>query len=527
MLPLRYLRRHFYALFLTHVGFQHLASALTVGGALQQDPRAWEEAVLAPEAGLAVFRPAGANGSAPGLRLLAGDPRSWERAVFSPEGAEPLLRPTSAGARPPHLSREDISAIDAKEKAAPTKLAGIPTALVVLMAAAAAVNFTLCCALRGTRSEGLPQRDPRPPAEWPRARGSISSAGGGVLSAPRPRLRPWPAHGRRGAGPGSSSEIESQVTIEDSTPSMRTDQLTIVEAKDIVLCPLLVVPANNRCVCLVTMCATNVQQDVVIPVRGIGGANLFKIRMNESGAGGPRIQVETVDSNVLAYVSTDPLWRSGVSQPAPSPREGARGQGPSLQICWPSGRPFGCLRKAGSKAWAVQLDGREQDVLTFVGDLRGGTVNVNTLSMQAVASTSHVSLRDYRATVRAHCDAGLVILALVAIEKCEALACKENALTVGDLPQALTAGDAGCQAGGPGETTASGSSGNADRGSTHSGSNSRTNSAANGTAGSAGSRSPEVRSDGHASDSSQRGQQRHCSDGHVSDQSIRSQHVSD
>ncbi|CAK0895575.1 unnamed protein product [Prorocentrum cordatum] len=511
MLPLRYLRRHFYALFLTRVGFQHLASALTVGGALQQDPRAWEEAVLAPEAGLAVLRPAGANGSAPGLRLLAGDPRSWERAVFSPEGAEPLLRPTSAGDRPPHLSREDISAIDAKEKAAPTKLAGIPTALVVLMAAAAAVNFTLCCALRGTRSEGLPQRDPRPPAEWPRARGSISSAGGGVLSAPRPRLRPWPAHGRRGAGPGSSSEIESQVTIEDSTPSMRTDQLTIVEAKDIVLCPLLVVPANNRCVCLVTMCATNVQQDVVIPVRGIGGANLFKIRMSESGAGGPRIQVETVDSNVLAYVSTDPLWRSGVSQPAPSPREGARGQGPSLQICWPSGRPFGCLRKAGSKAWAVQLDGREQDVLTFVGDLRGGTVNVNTLSMQAVASTSHVSLRDYRATVRAHCDAGLVILALVAIEKCEALACKENALT----------------AGGPGETTASGSSGNADRGSTHSGSNSRTNSAANGTAGSAGSRSPEVRSDGHASDSSQRGQQRHCSDGHVSDQSIRSQHVSD
>merc|ERR1719382_1783814 len=135
-----------------------------------------------------------------------------------------------------------------------------------------------------------------------------------MVSAARSRQRAWhpgagalaaAPRGRRGSGAGSgSSEIESQVTIEDSSPSMMTDQMPIMEAKDIVLCPLLVVPASNRCVCLVTMCATNEKQDAVVPVRGVGGADLFKIRMSEAGVGGPRIQVETVDSNVLAYVST-------------------------------------------------------------------------------------------------------------------------------------------------------------------------------------------------------------------------------
>jgi len=239
--------------------------------------------------------------------------------------------------------------------------------------------------------------------------------------------------------------------------------------------------------------------------------------MSEAGVGGPRIQVETVDSNVLAYVSTEPLWRSGGPLPGGSPREGA----PSLRICWPSGRPFGCLRKAGHRAWAVQVDGRQQDVLSFVGDLRGGCVNVNTLSMQSVAATSHVSGRDYRATVRAHCDAGLVILALVAIEKCEALACSESAPTVGDLPQALATAHAAAKAD-VRDTTASGSSGGAAPGSndtsngtsdnTHGTSNSAsnsttpsvTNSACAATVGNSGSGSGEARSDGHASDASQK-----------------------
>lgn len=537
MFPFRYLR-HVHVLVLIHVGARPLASALAVGGAVQQ------EALLAPVAGAAPPRPAGGPV----------DPKSWERAVLSPEGDEPLLRPKPEGTEPAHYApRADISAIshpgdDARGRAAPEKIIGIPTALAVLMVVAAAVNAMLCCALRGPRTEGLPQREYRPAAEWPRAKGSISSLGGSMVSAVRSRQRAWhPAagaaaaapRGRRGSGHGSgSSEIESQVTIEDSSPSMMTDQMPIMEAKDIVLCPLLVVPANNRCVCLVSMSATNEKQDVVIPVRGVGGANLFRIRMNESGAGGPRIQVETVDGNALAYVSTEPLWRAGGRPPPP---EGARSPGPVLRICWPSGRPFGCLRKAGNRAWAVQVDGREQDVLSFVGDLRGGSVNVNTLSMQAVASTSHVSGRDYRATVRAHCDAGLVVLALVAIEKCEALACTESAPTVGDLPGALAAAPgAMTPKAGVGDTTASGSSGGAARGSNGTPdyspgtSNSATNSAHNSACGSSGGAargshgtpdyppgtsnsapnsaknsvsnggSREVRSDGHASDASQR-----------------------
>jgi len=98
--------------------------------------------------------------------------------------------------------------------------------------------------------------------------------------------------------------------------------------------------------------------------------------------------------------------------------------------------PFGCLRKAGSKAYAVQLDGCEQDVLSFVGDFTHFNLSVNTLGMQSVASVCQVHSRECRATVRAHCDAGLVLLVLVAIEKCEALARREGVL-VAKKPSAI------------------------------------------------------------------------------------------
>lgn len=532
MFPFRYFRRHALALVLLHAGVQTLASALAVDGAVERDPRGREKDGPAPEAGSAALRPAGgADGSPPRPGTRAGDPRGWEQAVLAPEGDAPLLGRTPVGAELGNQSREDISVISAwddegRRKAPVEKIAGIPTALAVLMAVAAAVNAILCCALCGSRQEGLPQRNFQPSVERPRGKGSISSLGGSMMSAARLKQRMWPvtaaptaSRNRRDSGRGSSSEIESQAgTIDDSTPSMMTDQMPIMEAKDIVLCPLLVVPANNRCVCLVTMCATSQKQDVVVPVRGVGGADLFKIRMSESGAGGSRIQVETVDSNVLAYVSTDPLWRTGGSLPTPSPREGARSPGERLRICWPSGRPFGCLRNAGNRAWAVQMDGREQDVLSFVGELRGGNVSVNTLRMQSVASAETIG-REFRATVRAHCDAGLVMLALVAIEKCEALAaaaavtlaaamapattlavaCRESPPTVGELAPPLAAERGASKADAlAAERALSGST----HGVSNSASNSASNSVTNSDRGATNGNSSEPRSDEQGPDAS-------------------------
>lgn len=443
---------HALILVVIHVSAQSLVSALTFGQTLQADPHGWEEAVLDPEGDSPLLRSAAANGSA--RQAGPWSSRGWEEAVLVPEGDGPLLRHStnhtieynatrnkSYEGGPSKANFSDYAGTpghSADSRMSKRTNPGFPWLLVVILVLVCVLNGLLCCAFQESQTEGLPHTERRSP-EWPRAKGSQSSLGTSVVSDMRQKRfsSGWSAYHSSAyqssavqeSRLSSDTECRSETTIEDSHYGM-VEESALLEAKDIVLCPLLLVPASNRCVCLVNLSASAEKQDIALPVRGIGGACLFRININErSGSLSPRIQVETTAGDELAYICTEPLWRDGSARPQPLQEADGAPAGRYLRICWPSGRPFGCLRKAGGKAYAVQLDGCEQDVLSFVGDFNHFNLSVNTLGMQSVASVTNVSSRECRATVRAHCDAGLVLLVLVAIEKCEALVRREGVLS--------------------------------------------------------------------------------------------------
>lgn len=188
---------------------------------------------------------------------------------------------------------------------------------------------------------------------------------------------------------GGSSAAE---TVEDS-PMLKAP-----------LCPLLLVPEGTRLNCVVENDMCRRKQEMAFNIRGVGGAHLFQVRVAELGNATPGIFVETLGGEaLLAFLSTEEIWRS-------VPR-------PALSIFWPSGVHYGTMQKSEEGDYIIQQNGMV--VLVFTGDFVSHTMRVKSGTGRTVASVTQDSPEEYQVVVHKCNDAGLVILGVLAIDKCE------------------------------------------------------------------------------------------------------------
>lgn len=174
------------------------------------------------------------------------------------------------------------------------------------------------------------------------------------------------------------------------------------------LCKLLIVPEGTRLACVVQNDVCRKKQDLSFNIRGMqsrGGAALFQIRVSEHGNVSPGIYVETLGGkDQLAFLSTEELWKGTVR--------------PILSISRHAGEHYGSIQKNTNGEYIVQRG--ELDMWVLSGDFTSHSVQVMSMSNQLVASVCPGNLEEYQVYVQARIDAGLLILSMIAIDKCEA-----------------------------------------------------------------------------------------------------------
>jgi len=245
--------------------------------------------------------------------------------------------------------------------------------------------------------------------------------------APSPRRAPAPASGSlaensrnsaqsaaRGKGKGRRLSLQAvsvgsaSVNMSLSpTPADDDAQSEASHGSSEPLCPLLIVPEGTRLACVVQNNVCRRRQDLSFNLRGkqsCGGAALFQVRVSERSGLSAGIYVETLGGKEqLAFLATDELWRG-------SPR-------PVLGISRPSGEPYGSVRRGEGGEYVLQR--RRSNIWVFSGDFAGHRIQVVTTGGRFVASVWPGSADEYHVYVQSRVDAGLLVLGLLAIDKCE------------------------------------------------------------------------------------------------------------
>lgn len=182
------------------------------------------------------------------------------------------------------------------------------------------------------------------------------------------------------------------------------------------LCPLLLVPEGTRLNCIVECDLSRRRQEMSFNIRGVGGAHLFQVRVAELGNSTPGIFMETLTGEaLLAFVSTEEIWR-GVPRP-------------TIKFFWPSGVQYGTMQKNEEGHYSVQQAGAL--IMTFSGNFAQHAVKVKNGQGRTVASITQDSSDEYQVVVHTCNDAGLVILAALAIDKCELDAADQDESSMG------------------------------------------------------------------------------------------------
>mmetsp|Transcript_88387 Transcript_88387/g.205638 ORF Transcript_88387/g.205638 Transcript_88387/m.205638 type:complete len:382 (+) Transcript_88387:80-1225(+) len=183
------------------------------------------------------------------------------------------------------------------------------------------------------------------------------------------------------------------------------------------LCPLLIVPEGTRLACVVQNDVCRKKQDLSFNIRGMqsrGGQALFQMRVAEHGSVSPGIHVETLGGKEqLAFLSTKELWMGGSHASLQ-----AQVLLPTCSITRPWGEPFGVIQKRDSGDY-VMMRGKS-DMWVFSGEFSTHSFTVtSTNGSQSVAAVCPGSTEEYQVYVQAKIDAGLLVLGLLAIDKCE------------------------------------------------------------------------------------------------------------
>jgi len=213
-------------------------------------------------------------------------------------------------------------------------------------------------------------------------------------------------------GRSSAATSERSGVSDDSAgplSSQRTTGASLAQGQlpGLPLCPLLVVPDGTRLGCVVQSDVCKMKQELSFDVSAVparGGAPLFRARVSELGAESPAIYVEMLGGrDQLAFLSTEDLWRD-------SPN-------PVLGISRPWGLPYGTMQRGENGEYIVVRG--QSPLLTFSGDFAAHSIQVMVPSGHTIATTLQTSPEEYQVNMQARTDAGLVILGLLAIDKCE------------------------------------------------------------------------------------------------------------
>jgi hypothetical protein len=197
-------------------------------------------------------------------------------------------------------------------------------------------------------------------------------------------------------------------TFQSSSSASGTSEAYSLHLPGFPLCPLLVVPDRTRLACIVQTDVCCRKQELSFDIRAPSareGAPLFRIRVSELGQEGIGIYVETLSGREqLAFLSTEALWMGQ--------------QHPIMAISRPMERPYGNIEKGENGEYLVSASNGER-LLTFVGDFHNHNIQAMSPTGTVVAATSQTSPEEYQAHIQARTDAGLLILGLLAIDKCE------------------------------------------------------------------------------------------------------------
>lgn len=177
------------------------------------------------------------------------------------------------------------------------------------------------------------------------------------------------------------------------------------------LCPQLIVPDGTRLKCVLQEAVCRRRQDLAFNINGIaahGGAPLFQIRVVERAvaAGNCGIFVETLGGKEqFAFLSTQELWAD----------EGDLI--PKFSIMRPGGLPYASMQKSPQGEYVVRCG--QENMMTFSGDFLTHDIQVRGALGQTVGLVGNSSGGEYEVQVNPRSDAGLVVLGLLAIDKCE------------------------------------------------------------------------------------------------------------
>lgn len=259
----------------------------------------------------------------------------------------------------------------------------------------------------------------------PSTGGSLPSRRVRAIQAARAHVRSWTNKSARGMGSGSVvSGMMSSDSLSggDSRPHLSGSRVG-ADALDSIsclptphghpLCPLLVVPDGTRLACVVQDDVRRRRQELSFDIAAVpqrGGTPLFRARLSElmsprlGSDTTPGIFAETLGGREqLAFLSTEPIWRGD--------------KRPAFEITRPFGERYGVLEKNDNGSYCA-YSSKGDLLLVFSGDFRSHNIQV-TQSGSVVAAIMQSSPEEYHVHVQARTDAGLVILALLAIDKCE------------------------------------------------------------------------------------------------------------
>mmetsp|Transcript_33046 Transcript_33046/g.58753 ORF Transcript_33046/g.58753 Transcript_33046/m.58753 type:complete len:471 (-) Transcript_33046:93-1505(-) len=266
----------------------------------------------------------------------------------------------------------------------------------------------------GARPEdtsGIQARSPQPPSGFPTSNPLLSS----TMRAKASSRGSPPSQSRAQPHQGSTDMLESRPGTAASRPGSNLSLVsqTSPGAPGMPLCPSLIIPDGTRLACVIQNDLRRTKQSLAFDVRSVvsrGGASLFRIHVNELNDQTPGVSVETLDgSEQLAFLSTEHLWvESSTSSHAPL-----------LSIYRPKGALYGTVQKNSNGDYQV-LRG-QTSLMTISGDFAQHKIEITAASGRAVAATQQTSPEEYMVNVQSRIDAGLVVLALLGVDKCEAM----------------------------------------------------------------------------------------------------------
>lgn len=241
------------------------------------------------------------------------------------------------------------------------------------------------------------------------------------------RSRAGPSRSRGNKDSAVGSESEARLSSSVSTPSASYDcpsegpqgaRPTQEEPSQpplslVPLCPQLTVPDTSNLQVVLPDLACRGRQNIILDICSIpslGGRPLFRARVAECAptpAESCGIHLETMSGEQqFAFVSTEELWA------AP-----ARSQTPKLPILRPDGLQFATMRKDQRGDYIIMCG--LGTLAAFSGDFSAHEIKVTNSQGRIMAQTHLGSEGFYEVTTSPSVDAGLIILGLLAIAKCE------------------------------------------------------------------------------------------------------------